>query len=348
MYYAITSLHAVGNKLILHYFHYNAERNIDSLKKYCEGIYTYSRKSALQSLPLTTPHIVASRINQELIKRLNKDDYAILLEGLHCSGIIPYINNPKRVVIRMHNDESLYYRHLAKAERNLLKKIYYKQESRLLRKYQWQLPKDTWLACLSETDQQQFSSFYHFYHLDFIPCFIPWQTVSGKPGKGAYCLYHGNMQVAENREAVSWLINEVFSQLKVPFIIAGKGIPAYFINSWKEHQYISWVNNPSIEEVNTLVREAQIHVLPSMNATGVKLKLLHALLNGRFCITNQKGIEGSCIKKGAEIKETASQWKETIVQLMNKSFTAQELQDRQAILQLYDNHLNARKLNALW
>ena len=348
MFYKIKALAQTGKKIILHYFDYNSSRSTTGLEEDCEAVYAYKRKSFFNALPLSQPFIVQSRISQNLIGRLNKDKHPILLEGLHCSGIVPFLNNPQRVVLRMHNDEAAYYHHLAKTEKNFLKRRYFLQESMLLKTYQQTLDKKITLACLSETDMETFKTAYGFQRVTFIPCFLPWQKLSIKEGGGDYCLYHGNLLVSENEEAALWLINEVFSKLDVPLVIAGKGISKKLTNTATNYKNIKLVNKPTINEIESLVQAAHINVLPSMNNTGVKLKLLNALLNGRHCITNYNGVKGSRIKEGLSVEEEPEQWAEQINRLMQGSFTAQDIAARQTVLTLYDNIHNAEKLNALW
>ena len=348
MFYKIRALHQSGNKIRLHFFNYKQGRNTEALEEYCETMQAYDRKSFMQSPPLTKPFIVQSRVNKQLIERLNEDRHSVLLEGLHGAGILPYLKEKERVVIRMHNEEAAYYHHLAQAEKSFFKKNYFKVESRLLRKYQQTMDKDIKLACLSETDMAIFRDIYHFRNLSFIPCFIPWQQVSSKEGIGSYCLYHGNLSVPENEEAAAWLIAFVFSRIGVPLIIAGKGISARLIGEGKQFKHISFVNNPSIAEIDKLVSEAHINVLPSMNRTGVKLKLLNALLNGRFCITNKEGVMGSSIKIGLAVLQDAGAWVNAIQELMEQTFATTHLAEREDILHLYNNATNAAKLNALW
>ena len=58
-----------------------------------------------------------------------------LLEGIHTTGILQKLNRQNRkIVVRMHNEESLYYKELARAEKGFLKKIYFQNETRLLKK----------------------------------------------------------------------------------------------------------------------------------------------------------------------------------------------------------------------
>jgi hypothetical protein len=343
MFYKVAALHALGKKIILHYFKYN-NRNIDAIKPYCDAIYNYGRSNWLKSFLQQKPYIVESRNNQELIKRLNEDDYPVLLEGIHCTGIMPYLKK-RKIVVRLHNDESVYYAKLAAHEKNLLKKIYFSIESRLLKKYQHQLSDNVIYAALSVDDTADFKENYGLTNVHFIPCFVPWKLNSIE-GKGNYCLYHGNMNISENEEAALLLINKVFTQANVPFTIAGKNISAKISNACKNLAHIKIVNDPSDELLDQLIREAHINLCPSFNSTGVKLKLLHALLRGRFCLATSSAIAGSSIDRGFTLAETPSEFIAAINQLMSIPFTSAHAEERKSIEHIYNNEENARKLSA--
>jgi hypothetical protein len=82
--------------------------------------------------------------------------------------------------------------------------------------------------------------------------------------------------------------------------------------------------------------------LPSFNNTGVKLKLLNALYNGRHCIVNAAGVDGSGLEAFCSITETVTDFKQTIADLISKEFTAKEMQHRSTALKfLYNNEKNA-------
>ncbi len=348
MYYKIEALRQAGKKIILHYFDYRPFRDAGDLKKICVAVYRYPRKPFWQSLPLQTPHIVSSRISQAVANQLNKDSHPVLLEGFHCSGLVPLLNNKARAVVRLHNDEAAYYHHLANAEANVARRLYYRHESRLLTRYQQQFDKEVPVACLSETDLETMKNNYGFRRAGFVPCFVPWQSVACPTGSGKFCLYHGNMAVAENEAAAAWLIESVFSKISVPLIIAGSGISPSLIEKGKGCSNIRFENQPTMAAVEALVKAAHVHVLPSLNSTGVKLKLLNALLNGRFCLTNTNGAMGSRISTGLLVKDSANDWINTITALMARPFNWQDREERQDILALYNNRQNAERLSALW
>ncbi|MBI3883062.1 MAG: glycosyltransferase, partial [Sphingobacteriales bacterium] len=142
-----------------------------------------------------------------------------------------------------------------------------------------------------------------------------------------------------------WLVQHVFNESGIPFIIAGKEPSQQLQSCIKKHANISLIANPSDEEMQQLITDAQINILPSFNTTGVKLKLLNALYNGRHCLVNQAGVAGSGLEALCHIAETANGFKESIQQLYTQPFTEDISTQREALLpQLYNNDRNAQQL----
>jgi hypothetical protein len=98
--------------------------------------------------------------------------------------------------------------------------------------------------------------------------------------------------------------------------------------------------------MQTLIQDAQIHVLPSFQQTGLKLKLLHGLFAGRHLISNDLTIEqplSDCI----HFAKDAITFKELISQLVNEPFTGQDLDKRIELLSHFSNAVGAQKIAAL-
>lgn len=343
MYYKIKALAELGAAITLHYFDYKQGRHADDLKSYCEKIISYERKSFLQAPTFSKPHIVASRINKQLIERLNADNDPILLEGVHCTGIIPYLKNKSRsIVVRLHNDEAVYYRNLAKAESNFFKSAYYTTESWLLVRYQKRLSTAASYAALSQNDAERFRNDYGLKEVFLIPAFVPWQDVTSLTGSGSYCLYHGNLAVAENEAAVLWLIHYVFSKTEILLVVAGQNISDRLRRAASLPKVL-FLSNPTEEQLKDLIQKAHIHVLPDLNNTGVKLKLLHALFCGRFCLTNNMAFSSS---NTVAIAHTPEQYMGFLKSFQEQSFTEADREERKKILRLYNNHANAETLIA--
>ncbi len=344
LFYKIKTLHDDGVIIHLHAF-VNKRPPQDELKKYCATVNYYPRKK-LSNFSLWLPYIVSSRKSDELIKNLQKDQHPVLIEGIHCSY---YLHTGKltgrTVMLRLHNAEFEYYHHLACHEKNPLKKIYYQFESLLLKKYEMQLSKKTKIAAVSRQDVDLYKQTFNAPDIMHMPVFIPYTMADGREGKGSFCLYHGNLAINENEEAAIWLLQQVFSKLKVPFVIAGKNPSEKLKYLAHQQGHTCLVANPGDKELHDMIAKAQINILPSFNNTGVKLKLLNALFNGRHCLVNRAGAEGSGLEKLCSIAEDAEDFVTAVNYLYHIPYEQTENTNRQQVLgELYNNSKNMVKI----
>ncbi|MGN6291391.1 MAG: glycosyltransferase family 4 protein [Chitinophagaceae bacterium] len=344
----IMTLHELGIRIHLHYFIYNERGTPNELNQYCETINVYERETLKKSFSFKLPFIVSSRINEQLINRLKEDNYPILLEGIHCTGILQNLDlTDRKIIVRMHNEESIYYKELARVETFLPKKLYFFNESRLLKKYSAHLPKQCTYACVSGNDIDSLKNIYQLDNVRFLPTFPTWQKVNGEEGQGNFCLYHGNLSVPENEKAALWLLCNVVTKARAPFIIAGKKPSKRLLKVAELCQHTCLVADPSESEMNDLVRKAHIHVLPcfNKNVTGIRLKLLHALFEGRHCLVNAPMVSGTGLEDACHIGASANAFASIIMQLYHQPFTREEKVLRKQLLgNTYDNEKNTREL----
>lgn len=349
----IIMLKKMGCSIHLHYFSYNERGTPNELNQYCESINVYERKQGHKGFSTKLPYIVASRINDELISNLQKDNHPILIEGLHCTGILPELDlNKRKVVVRMHNEESIYYKELSRSESSIFRKMYFLYESKLIKKYSKQLPGKCIYACISGEDMQVLKDQYHLPNLKLLPAFTSWQQVNAEKGMGNLCLYHGNLSVPENEKAAIWLLQNVFNKIKNPFVIAGKNPSKRLEKLAKLNKHTCLVADPTESELNDLIRKAHINILPSFNknVTGIRLKLLHALFEGRHCVVNEPMTRGTGLETACHTGTTANAFASIIAQLYHQSFTQEEILLRKKLFgDMYDNEKNTRQLiQYLW
>ena len=343
----IKALHRLGIDIHLHYFSYNDRGRPEELNQFCTSINAYNRKTGWKGFSLSVPYIIQSRIDQELINNLQKDEHPVLIEGLHCTGILPFLNKNRKIIVRLHNEEEIYYKELAGSTSDLFKKIYFNYESRLVKNYSRKLPDHCIYACISEKDANRLQQKYQLNHTKFLPAFPTWQTAASNEGVGDFCLYHGNLSVSENEKAATWLVERVFSKMKLPLIIAGKKPSSRLRKLVQRHQHCSLVADPSETELDDLISEAQINVLPSLNktATGIKLKLLHAIFQGRHCLANDMMAEGTGLEAACHIGANENAFASIVAQLFHQPFIHEEIELRKRLLgDLYNNQKNAERL----
>jgi len=167
---------------------------------------------------------------------------------------------------------------------------------------------------------------------------------------GSYCLYHGNLEIEENEFAILWLLKNVFKHLDIPFVVAGKNPSKKIINAIKKQKTATLVTNPVETQMHEIILKAHIHVLPSFNVTGIKIKLLNALYNGRHCVVNNLMIAETSLQDLCHVVDTANEFKERIQLLYHQPFTTGEKKFRSNFLQTeFSNKANAQQItNWIW
>jgi glycosyltransferase involved in cell wall biosynthesis len=350
LFHKIRFLHGAGVKIHLHCFEYGrGEQPV--LNEYCTEVKYYTRHEGHKGFSHKLPYIVCSRSNGQLLEDLLQDDYPILLEGVHCT----YLLNDERfsgrkILLRLHNVEYQYYRQLYLAEKSLLKKMYYLHESNLLRQYEQRIAGKVKILAVARKDVEQYRKEFGAEDIGLLPVFLPFGEVKSKEGSGCFCLYHGNLSVAENEQAVAWLLKKVFCSLEVPLIVSGKNPSARLTRLIGQNPHACLIANPSEEELQDLIAKAQVNILPSFHCTGVKLKLLNALFNGRHVIVNADVVEATGLDGICHIADNSDAIGQLVTRLYAQPFTADEIQERKKVLSgLYNNEENLRQLMAaIW
>jgi len=345
LFHKIRCLHEAGVQIHLHCFEYGRGEQ-EALNDYCVEVTYYARHEGHKGFSHRLPYIVCSRSSGRLLDNLLRDDYPILLEGIHCTYLLGDERfSTRRVLLRLHNVEHQYYRQLYRCEKSLLKKMYYLHESNLLRGYEQRVAGKVPILAVSQKDKQDYQKDFGARDIDVLPVFLPFEEVSSKEGTGMFCLYHGNLSVAENEQAVIWLLKYVFDSLELPLIITGKNPSARLSRLIEANPHACLIANPSDEEIQDLIAKAQVNILPSFNCTGIKLKLLNALFNGRHCVVNENAVLATGLEGACHTGKNAQEFKELILRLQGEPFTQEAIESRKEVLSaLYNNEENTRKL----
>ncbi len=346
----IKALHEQGVKVILHCYQYGERTPQQELELYCHEVHYYKRSLSLYYQVSFLPFIMRTRQDSSLLKRLKKDNYPILFEGMHTAAPIWRKRlRARQKIVRMHNVEWQYYEGLAEATpaTNVFKKIYYFSESIKLQRIE---PKVVLHAdeiiTLSLNDAVYYREMKANTH--YIPAFHPNATIESLTGRGEYVLFHGKLSVPDNDRAARWLITEVFPGLDIPLVIAGMNPSEELESLVNQQEHITLVKNPDEAEMNRLIQQADINLLVTFSVAGVKLKLLNALFRGRFCIVNEPMVRGTNLAKLCYVRNSPAAIRQTIEALINAPFEQSRIEERRAVLETeYSNTENAKKLMEL-
>lgn len=343
VFYKIKALNDAGVKIILHCFKYGRNES-KLLNNFCEKVYYYERQKSSFNLLSSLPYVVKSRSSENLISNLLKDDYPILFEGLHCC----YYLNDKRLsgrikIARSHNIEHDYYSNLASVEKSFLKKIYFNSEAKKLKRFENVYLFANHILAISSADEMQLASKYKNVH--HITAFHPNSKVQIENTLGDFCLYHGNLGVGENNQAAMYLVNEIFSKCDIPLIIAGKNPSKELGQAIAKNKNVELKANIPTEEIDTLIKKAQINILPTFQATGIKLKLLAVLFNGKHCLVNSPMVVNTGLENLCTISDSAEEMRNVIVRLFTQPFDINFVSEREKILsEKFSNAAGAQKI----
>lgn len=343
----IKALHEQGVKVILHCFQYGDRTPQPELEKYCHEVHYYKRSRSLFYQLSLLPFIMRSRQSRALIKRLRRDNYPILFEGTHTASYVWHKRlRGRQKLLRMHNIEWQYYENLSllTPPTEVFEKAYYFIESIKLQRIEPKvvLHADEIIA-ISTTDAAYYREMKANTH--YIPAFHPNTTIESPLGRGEYVLFHGKLSVPDNERAVVWLIENVFSKIDIPFVIAGMAPPARLRELAQQYEHIRLVENPGDKEMNDLISRAHINLLVSFQSSGIKLKLINALFRGRFCIVNDHMVKGTGLSKLCYVRNSANAIQQTIEALINAPFEQSKIEERRTVLEgEFSNKENARKL----
>ncbi|MDH4471481.1 MAG: glycosyltransferase [Fluviicola sp.] len=293
VYYRCRSLKNAGYHIILHCYEYGRGRKHD-FSEIADEVHYYTRSKSILSWLSKRPFIVNTRNSKALLNRLLQDDYPVVFEGQHCTF---WLNHPelsgRKKMVRLHNIEWQYYDGLSKRSSSFFERWYFRSEARKLHQHESELKQAIVLATISESDTDYYKS--RFENVVYVPVgfeHFP-STIVAKPHDPFY-LFHGNLSVAENCEAVYWLL-DAFHKNPIPqnLIIAGKNPDQALVTACSQQTNVQLIKNPDDLQLQELMQTASAHLIVGFQQSGIKLKLLNALMTGKKCIVTPEIVAGS-------------------------------------------------------
>ena len=348
VFYKLKSLHQLGVKIICHAYYYEGHNSpTDELDKYCSTVYYYKRQTQLSKLLFSkVPYIINSRSDQNLLSNLQKDNHPILFEGLHTCFYLNHYQLKDRVkIVRTHNIEHDYYSGLAKVEPNFLKQLYLKREAKKLKQFEYNLTFANYLLSISKMDVSHFSEYSKTLH---IPPFFN-QNHSKQIGstkiETQFCLFQGNLGVAENIDAVNFILNKIAPNCNYLIKIAGKNPNQVLKDKIQTLDNVLLIENPTDEDMTHEIKTAHVNLLFTFQQTGVKLKLINALQQGKHILINSLMDDSNIFKAFCFVQDTPEDILRTLHKLMDTPFTQSSYENRYKQFSFYfDNAKNAKQI----
>jgi glycosyltransferase involved in cell wall biosynthesis len=345
VYYKDKNLSEAGCEVYLHCYEYGSRTPQPILEQYCNKVWYYKRHTGLSGLSATMPYIVSSRKGDELLANLLLIDAPILFEGVHTTFYLSHPSLKDRLkLVRTQNVEQEYYKGLKGKATSLLSKVYFAYEAMMLSVYENKMSEADAFLTVSLYDQRFFAHKYPHKPVYFVPSFHSYSNVAIVVGRGDFCLYHANLGHPENQEVLQFLLQEVVPHSAIRFVIAGRNPSEQVINRCKELSNCALINNPDDEVMHQLIQDAHIHVLPTFQESGIKLKLLSSLFGGRYILVNKSMLFGTDFSNVCHIAETGKEFVSIINKLATVPFAQEDIEKRKIAMVRYTNSVNAQNI----
>lgn len=287
--------------------------------------------------------------NMKLKNLLEEETFDIIhLESLFMTPYLDTIrkNSSAKIVLRSHNLEHLIWERLANSTGNTAKKLYLKHLASKLKKYEYNVIKEVdGIAAISFEDTSRYEKLERNCPLLTIPFGIDLSKYpeSTNKAKQKNSLFHlGAMDWEPNKEAVSWLLDDIWPKLKqekIELHLAGRNMPGYISDQANERINI----HGEVESAIDFMSKYQIMIAPLLSGSGMRVKIIEAMGLGKAVITTRVGAEGINYTHGENIiiANTAATITQAIKDLTRHPEKAELLgkNARNLIEKQYDNDL---------
>lgn len=356
VYHKIRALRNAGTDVALHSFCYRDRLNPDISLSPATRTHLYRRDMSPGKMVGSLPYIVASRKDKALLQSLADlpAGTPVIFEGLHTCGYLEHeLLKDKIKIVRTHNVEHEYYKALSEKATGM-KKMYLTAEARRLRRFEKVLSNADIILSISPADTAYFSSKFPRAKVIYVPCFFDdsFQDADAEATSTAedspYLLYHGNLGVEENIEAVKYILKHLLPGVSpgVKLIIAGKGASPSLRQAIETARGAELRDTPSAQEMRGLIENATVTLLLTNQNTGIKLKLLDTITSAKgHILANNDMVGDEALRPLLMVADSPREQLRLIndaLKQMPDSGTL--LQRRKVIQETFDTAANARRI----
>lgn len=345
IFYQVKALHKIGFTIYLHCFTREIPEKYDELKAISSAVYFYPIKEKPFYFFSKLPFSVISRNDKSLAENLAAIEAPIIFQSLKTTCLIQDVRLAKqKKILRLQNIEEDYFEGLFKSEKSLLKKLLYWMESRKYRNYKEVFSFVDEVVTLSKFENEVAEN--SGVKASYVPVFHGNEAVVSLEGFGEYVIYHGDLNTADNRKALEFLV-DVFKKLPDKKLVVASGSNQEFVeNMIANAKNIQFVKLLHFEHLKELLQQSHISISWSFQKSGTKLKSINSLFNTRFCIINENIIDDDIVSDLCVLVKTEEELIRQIEYLSQQPFL--DYAKRKDVLEGYMSDVNnARKIEAL-
>lgn len=265
-----------------------------ALNKFVDHTVLVKRDRSLTNVAGLLPFQVKSRSGLKSCK-VPTDRYDLaLLESEYVSPVLA--NNQlvaKRIALRVHNNERIYFMELARSASRIVQKAFYLSEALKFVTHTESVLHSVDAAFFISKSEFERSAGVGFW----LPPSVQTTKLGSTPPSLGCVLFVGSLFMPNNREGLEWYLSQVHPTLfdiqGYHLVIAGNTSGINVSNLTKGLNKVTLVPDPSVAQLDDLYRQATVFIAPMFRGAGVKMKVVNAIASGLPVVATSVSVEGS-------------------------------------------------------
>jgi len=319
--------------------------------------------SALNNLifssePYNAIRFYSTAFENELIRLIKNEKFDVVqMEGPYLAYYIPAIRkySNSQISLRAHNVEHEIWARKSSNEKNPLRKWYLNSLAKRIKSLEFRtLQKIDILIPISERDELQLLKLNSKPSSIAIPAGLDAENYP-KPENPAYpsLFFIGSLDWMPNQEGLVWFIDNVWPLLQadsiIPLHIGGRAAPDWLIKKFKSANIIY---HGEIDNAYEFMNNYAMMISPVLSGSGIRIKILEALMMGKLVISTNIGSEGIAYTHSENIllSDNAIQFAEFIKEYLTDKakYDAIATKGRAFVLESFNNLALCKKLNEFY
>lgn len=303
---------------------------------------------------------ISAVFEKKLINILKGEEFDIIqLETLYMCPYIPVIRrySKAKIVLRTHNIEHLIWEEIARGTRNPLKRWYLHHLARKLKTFEIDSLRDAdGIAAITEPDARFIREKAPGLPVEIINFGVSLEDYNKEPASTVLPrdIFHiGSMNWLPNEEGIRWFLKNVMPEVNhlhphLILYLAGRNMPDWLTNYGRNNVEVLG----EVENAWDFMASHGTMVVPLFSGSGVRIKIVEAMLAGRAVISTTKGAQGLDCRDGENIMiaDTRDDFVSAISRCLADPAFAKRLGDnaRGFILKEHNNSIVIEKLSRFY
>ncbi|MFM1744159.1 MAG: hypothetical protein RLZZ630_96, partial [Bacteroidota bacterium] len=223
--------------------------------------------------------------------------------------------------LRAHNVEHAIWQGLASTVKNPLKQWYLKRLAEQLKREERRILSEVdGIIAITDDDARTIDSLISKVPVFVSPTGILLENYKWNPDPDPLIVAHiGAMDWQPNVEGIRWFLNEIWPKVyavipEARLKLAGKNMP----DSLMQYDRAEISVQGFVSDAHEFLFEAGIVVIPLLNGSGMRIKLLESMALGKAVVSTGIGCEGIPVGNGGEIRiaDTARDFADALIDLL--------------------------------